>query len=160
MALWTPEFLQTQKYSAARARLMMAQAGIIQEGIFDLGDFAVTQRGAGANMSVDIAAGSAWIKGDDTARQGHYHVVNDATVNVAIPAAHATLPRLDQVVLRIYDSTVIGGGKDGVFIEVVSGTATVGATLANRTGAAALPSSAIKLADVIVAAADASITNA
>jgi hypothetical protein len=160
MALWLPEFLQTQKYSAQRMRAMMATSGLLQEGIVDAGDYKVSQRGAGANMSVDIAAGEAWVKGDDAARQGWYHVVNDGTVNLAIPAAHATLPRVDQVVLRVYDSTVIGGPTDAAMLEVVSGTATAGASLSNRTGAAALPATAIRLADVLIAAAGTKIENA
>ena len=135
---------------------MLAQHGL-QEGVYDAGDFKVTQRGAGANMSVDVAAGGAWVQGDDTARQGFYHLVNDATVNVAVSAAHATLPRLDQVVARIYDASVAGGSNTPA-IEVIAGTPTSGATLANRTGAAALPNGAVRLADVIVAAADTSIT--
>lgn len=153
MTVLAPEFLQTTKYAAQRMRQMMATGAIIQEGIVNKGDFAVAQRGAGANMSVDVAAGDAWVLGDNTARQGLYHVGNDGTINVAVPAAHATLPRIDQVVLRIYDSTVIGGEKDLAAIEVVSGTATAGATLSNLTGAAALPASAIRLAYIVVGAA-------
>lgn len=153
MTVLAPEFLQTTKYSAQRMRAMMAAASIIQEGIVNFGDFAVSQRGAGANMSVDVAAGDAWILGDNTARQGLYHVGNDGNVNVAVPAAHATNPRIDQVVLRVYDSTVIGGEKDLATIEVISGTATLGASLSNLTGAAALPSTAIRLAYILVGAA-------
>lgn len=161
MTVLAPEFLQTTKYSAQRMRQMQAAAGgPLQEGIVNVGDFKVAQRGAGANMSVDVAAGDAWVQGDNTARQGTYHVGNDATVNVAIAAAHATNPRIDQVVLRIYDSTVIGGEKDLAVIEVVSGTATAGASLSNLTGAAALPSSAIRLAYVLVPAAATKIETA
>lgn len=139
-------------------RYMLQQIGL-QEGVYDAADLKISQRGAGANMSVDVAAGSAWIQGDDTARQGVYHLVNDATVNVAVSAAHATLPRIDQVIARIYDSSV-AGGSDTPAIEVLAGTATAGATLANRTGAAALPNGAVRLADVLVAAAASSIANA
>lgn len=160
MTVLAPEFLQTTKYSAQRMRQLMATGGMIQEGIYNVGDFQVKQRGAGANMSVDVTAGDAWVQGDNTARQGWYHVGNDATVNVAVPAAHATLPRIDQVVLRIYDSTVIGGEKDLAAIEVVSGTATAAASLANLTGTAALPSSAIRLGYVLVPAAGTKIETA
>lgn len=161
MTVLAPEFLQTTKYSAQRMRQMQAAGGgPLQEGIVNFGDFNVRQRGAGANMSVDVTAGDAWVQGDNTARQGLYHVGNDATINVAIPAAHATLPRVDQVVLRIYDSTVIGGEKDLAAIEVVSGTATAAATLSNLTGAAALPASAVRLAYVHVPALDTTIETA
>lgn len=160
MTVQLPEFLQTQKYSAQRIRQMMRSSGLIQEGIVHFGDFQVKQRGAGANMSVDITAGDAWVQGDDTARQGLYHVGNDAVVNLAVPAANATNPRIDQVVLRVYDSTIIGGAKDEAVLELVAGTATAGATLANRTGAAALPSSALRLADIVVPALDTTIETA
>ena len=72
-------------------------------------------------------------------------------------AAHASLPRLDQVVLRVYENTHDGSGLNTARIETVDGTATAGATLANRNGAAALPASSIRLADVLIAAASSSI---
>lgn len=171
MTLLEPMWLPTKTVPFGPAagkqglRYMLQQLGDLQEGVFAAGDFDVTERGAGANMSVDVAAGGAWIYGDDTARQGAYHLVNDATVNVAVSAAHATLPRVDQVVARIYDSTVVGG-SDVPAIEVIAGTPTASAqctdpTAANyRLGAAALPNGAVRLADVQVDAAAASIVNA
>lgn len=171
MTLLEPMWLPTKTVPFGPAagkqglRYMLQQLGDLQEGVFAAGDFDVTQRGAGANMSVDVAAGGAWIIGDDTARQGAYHLVNDATVNVAVSTAHATLPRVDQVVARIYDSTVVGG-SDVPAIEVIAGTPTASAqctdpTAANyRLGAAALPNGAVRLADVQVDAAAASIVNA
>lgn len=160
MALRTPELLDTKTYAFAKVRQMMAdQGGGIQEGVVNAGDYLVTQRGAGANMSVDVAAGQAWIQGDDVAYQGLYHMTNDATINAAVSAAHATLPRLDQIVARIYDSTVTGV-SDTPTIEVIAGTATSGATLDNRTGAASLPNGAMRIADVLVPAAAGSIVTA
>lgn len=153
-----PEFLQTRTYSAAQMRHLMKQLGV-QEGVLGATDFDPSQRGAGANMSVDIAAGDALVQGDDVTRQGLYHVVNDAVVNAPIAAAHATLPRIDQVILHVYDSTVVGV-SDVPLIEVVTGTPTAGATLDNRNGAAALPNNAIRLADVLVGAAVVTILDA
>lgn len=61
-------------------------------GVYD--GLAVSQRGAGANMSVDVASGNAYIAGVK---------YNEAsTVNLAISASHATLHRKD---LITYDST-------------------------------------------------------
>lgn len=153
-----PPFLQTRRYSAQQMRHLLSKQGL-QEGVFASGDYKVTQRAAGANMSVDVAAGDAFVQGDDVARQGLYHLVNDGVVNVVIPPAHGTLPRLDQVVARIYDSTVIGV-SDTPALEVVQGVATSGALLDNRNGAAALPNGCVRLADVLVAATDASIIDA
>jgi hypothetical protein len=154
----TPQFLQTKSYSAQALRQMFESIAV-QEGIIAGGDYATTQRGAGANMSVDTAAGKAFVQGDTIVRQGLYQAVNDAVVNTAVAAAHATLPRLDQLVLRVYDSTVTGS-SDVAQLEMVAGTPTASASLANRLGAAALPASALRIADVLVPAAAASIVNA
>lgn len=153
-----PEFLQTRTYGADRLRYLNDRLPLLGEGCEGL-DMLVSQRGAGANMSVDVAAGDAWIRGDSTTRQGLYHLVNDAVANTAVGAADPANPRLDQIIARINDTTILGG-SDVPTLEVVAGTATVGASLDNRVGAAALPASAILLADVLVGAAVASITNA
>ncbi|MCK5644769.1 MAG: hypothetical protein KAJ19_28475, partial [Gammaproteobacteria bacterium] len=53
---------------------------------------AVSQRGAGANMSVDIATGEAWINGTK--------VTKGSTTNVVITSAHASYDRYDLVVIN------------------------------------------------------------
>lgn len=159
MALITPDYLQTKTYAAKRDR-RVNQALVMQEGIWDFGHFKATQRGAGANMSVDIAAGEAWVDGDSSVDQGFYHVVNDATVNVAIANNASGNPRIDQIVLRVNDSADAGSGTDTPALEVIQGTPSAGATLANRTGAAAIPNTALKLADVLVANGAVKIENA
>jgi hypothetical protein len=69
--------------------------------------------------------------------------------------AHATLPRVDRVVIQILDSAISGGGDSslGAKFRVIPGTPTSGATLTNLTGAAAVPSNAYLLANVLVPAA-------
>lgn len=158
MALLAPEFIPGNKYLFQTIRHLMEHIGI-QEGVYASGDLAVSQRATGANMSVDVAAGAAWVKGDTGTRQGLYHVVNDALVNLTVSAAHSTNPRLDQVILVVNDSSV-SGASNTPELKVLAGTATSGATLDNRNGAASLPSNAIRLADILVAAADTSITTA
>jgi len=116
----------------------------------------VSQRAAGANMSVDIAAGHAVIFGDDVAGQGVYSAYNDGVVNLAIAAAHASLPRVDRVCLRLRDAFHGGAANDFAFV-VVAGTPTSGATLSNLSGAAAVPANHLLLANVLVPAAAASI---
>lgn len=152
----------TPGYSAIDLRRSGALG--LQEGVYAAGDFMVTQRAAGANMSVDIAAGSgafACVQGDTITGQGLYVVAphSSAAINETISAAHATLPRVDQVILEVLDNQHDAGGSNLARTRVLSGTATAGATLANRTGVASLPSSALLLADVLVAAADTSIGN-
>ena len=72
---------------------------------------------------------------------------------VTVPASDPTNPRIDAVVAEApasVDSTTPS-------FRVITGTATVGATLDNRTGAAALPAAALHLADVLVPAGATSI---
>jgi hypothetical protein len=152
---------QATSYDAISAR--RAWTGFERgEGVATYGSFRVSQRGAGANMSVDIAMDDfAWVRGDAVTHQGLYQVApHSATINETITTAHATLPRLDQVVLEVKDHAHDASGSSLAQTRVVNGTATSGATLDNRNGAASLPASALLLADVLVAAADASISDA
>lgn len=140
-----------------------ADSNGLQEGVYNSGDFMVTQRGAGANMSVDIAAGSgatALVQGDTITGQGLYTVApHSGTINETITAADPTNPRIDQIVLEVLDNVHDASGNNVARTRVVTGTPTSGATLDNRSGAAALPGSALLLADVRVPAAAASIAN-
>jgi len=129
------------------------------EGVLGSTDMTVAQRAAGANMSVDIAAGQALVKGDTVTNQGYYYAYNDATVNLAVGAAHATLPRIDRIALRVRDAFHGDAANDEAFV-VVAGTATTGATLANLTGAAAVPGGHLLLANVLVPAAATTVTTA
>lgn len=86
---------------------------------------AVSQRGAGANMSVDVAVGDAFIRRSD----GSYAhpVFNDAVYNQAIAAADGSNPRRDLIVLYVdygqSPSTVVSNNTNGVVkIKVVNGT--------------------------------------
>jgi hypothetical protein len=72
------------------------------------GGFAVTQRGAGANLSVDVAAGMANVQGDDVAGQNMYTCWSDATVNLVLPAAPGSGTRNHRVGLRIRDKLASG----------------------------------------------------
>lgn len=135
----------------------------LQEGVYNASDFMVVQRGAGANMSVDIgmpAGGFACVQGDTISGQGLYTIpVHSATINESIAAADATNPRVDQIILEVLDSVHDGSGGNRAQTRVLTGTATAGATLNNRTGAVALPGNALLLADVLVGATATSITN-
>jgi len=132
------------------------------EGVETYGTYRVSQRGAGANMSVDISMdGFAYVRGDAVAHQAPYRIApHSATINEAIATADATNPRVDQVVLRVFDTTHDASGSNNAQVQVLAGTPTAGATLDNRNGVAALPSSAILLADILVAATDTAISDA
>lgn len=158
MAIQLPNYLQTGSYAAKRDRRVNS-AEVMREGIVRRNHYKVAQRGAGANMSVDVAAGEAWVKGDASTEQGYYHVVNDATVNATVTAANATNPRIDAVVLAVNDSTEIGGA-DSYLIEVIAGTPTAGATLANLKGLPAIGATKLLLSYVLVPAAATKIETA
>jgi hypothetical protein len=150
----------TPGYSAIDLRRILT--GCLQEGVVEAGAFEVTERGAGANMSVDIAAdvGFAYVQGDSITAQGLYCVPpHSATINETITTADSSNPRVDQVILEIRDNTHDASGGNEARIRVVAGTPTSGATLNNRSGAAVKPGSAIVLADVLVPASDTSISN-
>jgi hypothetical protein len=130
------------------------------EGVVTSGDMAVAQRAAGANLSVDVAAGQAVVQGDSITNQGMYYAYNDGVVNVTgFTAAHATLPRVDRVLLRVRDAFHGDAANDVAFV-IVTGTATAGATLTNLAGAAAVPGSQLLLANVLIPAAATTITTA
>lgn len=145
----------------------------LQEGVLGVTSFEVTQRAAGANLSVDIAANvadalgsgvAALVQGDAVTAQGLYPVPpHSAVINEAITAAHASLPRVDAVILEIQDTTHDASGANLARVRVVAGTATSGATLNNARdgshGGAAIPSSALHLADVLVAGGATTIAN-
>jgi len=135
-----------------------------QEGVLNAGDLKVTAAAAGG-MRVDVAAGTALVKGDSGVpgtgtSQGLFVAVNDAAIPnaVTLAAAHATLPRVDRVVLRVRDSSDLGSGADNAVIDFVTGVATSGATLDNLAGAVAVPNDCLLLADVLIPAAAAAVT--
>lgn len=149
MALVTTDKLSAFDQTFRQDRYMAQMSGL-QEGVVGANDFKVSA--GGASLQWSVAAGSAWVQGDDTTRQGLYHQVNDAAITGLVSAGHATLPRIDQVILQIADSSVFGV-SDTPTLSTLAGTATAGATLDNRTGASALPNSALRLADILVPAA-------
>lgn len=130
-----------------------------------LAGLAVSQRGAGANLSVDVAVGDAIIPRSD-GTYGH-PVFNDAVYNQAITTADVSNPRRDMIVMYVdYGnavSTAVSNNTNGVVkIKVVTGT---------PAGSPADPSDAaiqssvgsgnpyIKLARVRVAAGATTISN-
>lgn len=83
--------------------------GVIQQGnaLIDLLKFAVSADSS--IMGVYVATGRAVVR-------GHY-VANDATASVTLTAAHATLSRLDRIVLKLDRSA------DEITLDKVTGTA-------------------------------------
>lgn len=159
MALLRPAWMQATigdaaiTYTAAQDRRVLG-ALFSREGVLDkdAGHLRVTQRGAGANFSVDIAAGGAAIQGDDVSDQGIYQVASTATENRSTPTAPGSGTRNHRVIARMRDKMHNGlwTGYDWV-IEIQQDTGS---------GTPALPNSAIPLALVTIAAGQSSVTNA
>lgn len=115
-------------------------------GVIDgeLNEFAVAQRAAGANMSVDVATGRTFVRG---------HWGESTTLkNLAISAAHATLARIDRVILRA-DFT-----NNRIELDVLTGTAAASPSAPALTQSTAMWE--ISLAQIAVAAAAASVVTA
>jgi hypothetical protein len=160
MTLLQPLFLQaatgdaTISYTGQQFRNMLATI-ITGDGVSLPGDLAITQRGAGANMSVDIAPGSFAVTGDTIANQGVYIAQSTATFNLPITAANATNPRIDLIVAQIFDKQAGGGATTYSWSPV----AVVGTPAASPV-APALPNSALLLGPVTVPANATSIVTA
>jgi hypothetical protein len=124
-------------------------------------DYQVIQNHLGANMSVDVNPGSAYV---GITNGGKRRTRLPAQSNSGIPgtpnaadnwlttftAADATNPRVDRVVLTVRDSSIDGSGAYNSALRVIAGTPTSGATLSNLNGAAAVPANSILLANVLV----------
>jgi hypothetical protein len=154
MALETPIWLQGGTYSARLDRSLLDV--IFTEGVVDPGGSAllVAQRAAGANDSVDVAAGAAIIAGDDEADQGKYYVRNTAVTNVVFTPAPGSDSRIDLLVLQVNDPTAGGSAGDNATFVVVEGS------VAGSPVPPAVPDTAIPLAEVLRTATDTSITDA
>ncbi len=110
------------------------------------------QQKATPNMSVDVLGGDSVIKGAFTTDWGRAVVFSDATVNLALAASDPTNPRIDIVVMRIYDDGTQANSK-GV-LEVVTGTPAASPTVPST------PANSYNLAEIAVGAGVTTITNA
>lgn len=146
-------------YDARDHRLAWAR-NPAQEGVVGGTDLKVSQD-TGANLDVSVAIGEAFVQGDSIAGQGMYYVRSDSVqADLTHPASDPANPRVDQVVLEVKDNAHDAGGLNVARLRVIAGTPTAGATLDNRTGAAALPATCVRLADVLRPAASGAVTNA
>jgi hypothetical protein len=156
MTLSIPFPSATEEYGPGWLRYL-AETGL-QEGVVGAGDLKVAAAAAGG-MRIDVAAGTAFVKGDagvpeTGVSQGLFMAVNSASIPnaVTLPASNGSNPRIDQIALRVRDKNDLGDGVDDLAVLYLAGSATAGATLDNRNGAAALPASHVRLADIIVPA--------
>ncbi len=130
----------------------------LAEGV--ISGLAVSQHAAGANMSVDVAIGTALIEITNTnlTHGKTYKVYFEGSTSVEvlpITTADPTNPRKDRVVLRINVSINPDGSSSNIAVlEVLAGTP------AGSPSAPAEPSNAITLAIVDIPASDTTIGTA
>lgn len=145
-----PAFIQQGEYSARLTRNFLNL--VATEGVTGAGEFAVSERAAAPALQVDVAAGRAFIDGDDIANQYNYVVISENVVEVPVDTADLTDPRIDLVVVRVLDSDA-GVVGDDARIEVITGTP------APVPAVPATPPTALPLASIAVAANVTTITN-
>lgn len=159
MTLNTPIWMQATggdpqiQYSAQQMRASLR--GLVRtDGVLDLvsGALKVTQRGAGANFSVDIAPGIGTVVGDDVTDQGIYLAQSTAAVNLVTPGAPGSGTRVHRVVAQIRDKMHNGAWTTYDWTPVLLPD--------TGSGTPALPNSAIPLARVSVTVGQTSVTNA
>lgn len=138
------------EYAAQDFRIMYD--GLFKaEGVINGSDFKVTQNGAGANFSVDVAAGFGVIQGDGVVNQGKYMVRSTGVVNLTTPGAPASGTRQHRVIARIRDKLMAGPAFYDWTLELLEDTGS---------GTPPLPASAIPIARVTIAAGQSNVGNA
>jgi hypothetical protein len=152
MAFTVPIYQQDKGYSALQDR--QALAANVQPGAAGIFDFVCLPVGG----SIRVTGGYAWVRGTNTPNQGVYGVFGDHSVqDVAVTAADAGLPRMDNVILRVYDPNPdAGSGPAGpaarAQLEYQVGVPQSGASLANLSAAPTPPANSLLLANVFAPA--------
>lgn len=141
--------MQPDTYDAGEDRLLVSVVG---EAEHVVSGFAATPRAAGANYSVDVAPGVAFVQGDDSQNQGMYLVRMRTASNVVVGGPPATGTRIDTVVIKVNDPAAGGPAGTEVALAVVAGTAS------GSPSPAALPATALPVAYVTLAAGAPSVT--
>lgn len=141
-------------YGALELRRLVTRGPVAQEGVVgdetNAADFKVSP---GAGLTLSVAHGEAYVHGDATANQGRYYCRGNgaAVANLSlVTAPDAVNPRIDQIVLEVKDDALDVSGLNEARLRVIPGTPTALADLNNRSGAAALPASCMRLADLLV----------
>ena len=147
-----PSYLQNRTDHTAQGDRMVIQSIVKNPGRVSATDLIAVQAST-PNMSVDVGAGTCFVKGTEASQQGIYHCINDGATNVIVPPAHASLPRWDVIAAVVHDEFY--SGLDSSWDLVL-----VQGTPAASPVEPALPQNAIKLARVSVAALATSILNA
>lgn len=129
-------------------------------GTVATGELAISAQST-PNMSVQVAAGRAWLPGSQVAAvagvspfttQAAYFGLNDAPVTVTIAAADSTNPRVDLIYLAVQDA-FYSGANNAPVLGVVTGTPAASPQVP------AAPANAVSLGYAYVTANATSITS-
>lgn len=118
-----PAYIGTGSYAhpATLDRAIIKQFSGRKSGVFGSGDFVVAPA---AGLNVTIQPGAATMLGVDIpATQGHYFAWSDAVETFAVVPPHASLKRVDALILRVVDTSYAGGYTSGALWQWISGTA-------------------------------------
>lgn len=159
-----PSYLEAGQYSARLDRITLGalltprsttavspRPGVLP-GRNTSEELAVHQR-ATPDMWVTVDPGQCVVQAAASGG-GAYFCTNDAGYDVQLAAAHASLPRKDLIVARLWDAIDDTGSANEWTLEPVTGTA------AASPAAPTVPSNALNLYEVTVAANATAITNA
>lgn len=109
---------------------------IFRQGVRTMTDLVAS---AGTGFNSNIAAGIAGVPNTYQTQGGLYVVRNDGPVSVLHPTPDATNPRIDTIIVKVYDSVDGGDTSDQIPQPiVVPGTPTSGANLINLNGLGSL----------------------
>jgi microcystin-dependent protein len=154
--LWIQSDGTSPVYSAREDRFLIS--AMWSEGVIT--GLRAKQRVAGAQMKVQLEDGTCVIKGDDSASPDQNHYLGRWTDDAVdanmwtIAAAPGSNSRRDLLYIRINDPAHGGPAGRNFTLGIVQGTASASPALG------ALPTSAIPIAEVLVATGTTSITNA
>lgn len=152
---WVQGTAGAPSYSAREDRLLLDS--MWDEGVLGQASFKVTQRAAGATMSVDLGVGRGVVKGDDQTSQGSYIVRCTVSENLTVAAAPGANSRYDLVVVEVNDpnATNVRTPANVAEFKVITGTVAASPVVP------ALPATAIPIAVIgPIVPATGSITNA
>ncbi|MCF2532726.1 hypothetical protein [Yinghuangia soli] len=135
--------MTAEDHRLAAALTMTPETGLATRGGCMPGGLAFTGVSA---MTARISPGRAWIPGGSTAAQGGYAVAVDADTDLTFGNGDAANPRIDSVVVRVYDTAYDASGQTLGAVEIVKGTP------AAAPAAPLLPVSAERLFNVAVPA--------
>lgn len=134
----------------------LSEALLENEGVINIGTtpLLVVQRAAGANLSVDVGAGQAYVQRDayvdNDNTQKYWHVINTATVNVPVDSNSSGSTRIDKICIKV-DTAATPDGPASNVATIIAVKGTPGA------GAPATPDNHLVLAEVTIADSDTSI---